>query len=147
MGQKVSDSVIIDASPDDVLAVILNLEAYPEWSDDIKKVEVIDTDDQGRPHLVHFDVDARVAQVDYVLRYLYDRAPDVAWELESGEMLSQLDGAYVLEEQAGGTRVTYSLDVDITMPVPGFLKKRAVRTILDTGLRGLKARVEGRAAG
>lgn len=147
MGQKVSDSVIIDASPDDVLAVILNLEAYPEWSDDIKKVEVIDTDDQGRPHLVHFDVDARVAQVDYVLRYLYDRAPDVAWELESGEMLSQLDGAYVLEEQAGGTRVTYSLDVDITMPVPGFLKKRAARTILDTGLRGLKARVEGRAAG
>lgn len=147
MGQKVSDSVIIDAGRDEVLAVILDLEAYPEWSDDIKDVEVLDTDDEGRPHLVRFDVDARVARVDYVLRYHYDRAPDVAWELESGEMLTQLDGAYVLEDQAGGTRVTYSLDVDITMPVPGFLKKRAARTILDTGLRGLKGRVEGRTTG
>lgn len=142
MGQKVSDSVHIAATKDEVLAVILDLEAYPSWSEDIKDVEVLDTDDQGRPHLARFDVDARVAQIDYVLRYDYDSAPDVAWGLESGEMLTQLDGAYVLDEQAGGTRVTYSLDVDIAMPVPGFLKKRAARTILDTGLQGLKARVE-----
>lgn len=143
MGQKVSDSVHIDASHDQVLAVILDLEAYPEWSDDVKAVEVLETDDQGRPHLARFDVDARVAQVDYVLEYDYDDTPDVAWSLYSSEMLTQLDGEYHLEEQSGGTRVTYSLDVDIAMPVPGFLKKRAAKTILDTGLSGLKARVEG----
>lgn len=142
MGQKVSDSVHIDATPDEVLAVILDLESYPEWSEDVKAVEVLSTDDQGRPDQAHFDVDARVAQVDYVLQYDYDSAPDVAWGLHSGEVLTQLDGAYVLEEMAGGTRVTYSLDVDIAMPVPGFLKKRAAKTILDTGLRGLKGRVE-----
>lgn len=142
MGQKVSDSVVIEASADDVLTTILDLEAYPEWSSDVKSVEVLDRDDQGRPRDAKFDVDARVAQVDYVLRYDYDGDADVQWSLLSGEVLSQLDGRYVLVDQDGSTHVTYALEVDITMPVPGFLKKRAARTILDTGLRGLKSRVE-----
>lgn len=142
MGQKVSDTVVIDATPDEVLAVILDLEAYPEWSQDVKSVQVVSSDDQGRPVDARFDVDARVAQVDYVLRYDYAGPADVQWSLLEGEVLRQLDGSYVLTEQGGGTHVTYALDVDISMPVPGFIKKRAARTILDTGLRGLKTRVE-----
>ena len=142
MGQKVSDTVVIDATPDEVLAVILDLEAYPEWSDDVNRVDVVSTDDQGRPRDARFDVDARVAQVDYVLRYDYDGPADVQWSLLEGEVLRQLDGSYTLVDRDGSTHVTYALEVDISMPVPGFIKKRAARTILDTGLKGLKARVE-----
>ncbi|MBY5161641.1 SRPBCC family protein [Salsipaludibacter albus] len=142
MGQKVSDTVVIDATPDEVLAVILDLEAYPEWSDDVNSVDVVSTDGQGRPRDARFDVDARVAQVDYVLRYDYDGPADVQWSLLEGEVLRQLDGSYTLVDRDGSTHVTYALEVDISMPVPGFIKKRAARTILDTGLKGLKARVE-----
>lgn len=142
MGDQASDSVVINASPDAIMAVILDLEAYPEWSDDIKKVEVLSRDDRERPLEVAFDVDARVARVEYTLRYDHAMDNGVTWSLMEGEVLDQLDGSYVLAPQGDTTEVTYALEVDIAMPVPGFLKKRAAKTILDTGLKGLKRRVE-----
>lgn len=142
MGDQASDSVVINASPDAIMAVILDLEAYPEWSDDIKKVEVLSRDDRQRPLEVAFDVDARVARVEYTLRYDHSVDDGVTWSLVEGEVLDQLDGSYVLAPQGDTTEVTYALEVDIAMPVPGFLKKRAAKTILDTGLKGLKRRVE-----
>jgi ribosome-associated toxin RatA of RatAB toxin-antitoxin module len=142
MADQVSDSVVINATADQVMAVILDLEAYPSWSDDIKAVEVLSVDEHGRPIEAHFDVDARVAQVDYTLRYDHSRADGVSWTLSQGEVLRQLDGEYDLSEGPDGTVVVYTLAADIAIPVPGFLKKRATRTILDTGLRGLKRRVE-----
>lgn len=142
MGDQASDSVVINASPDAIMAVILDLEAYPEWSDDIKKVEVLSRDDRERPLEVAFDVDARVARVEYTLRYDHAMDNGVTWSLVEGEVLDQLDGSYVLAPQGDTTEVTYALEVDIAMPVPGFLKKRAAKTILDTGLKGLKRRVE-----
>lgn len=142
MSDKASDSIVMDASPDEIMVVILDLEAYPEWSNDIKSVEVLSRDDQGRPLEAHFEADARVAQIDYTLRYDHDDPNGVSWTLTEGEVMRQLDGRYVLEAQGASTRVLYELEADIAIPVPGFLKKRATRTILDTGLKGLKKRVE-----
>ncbi len=145
MGERVSDDVTIRATADEVMEVVLDLEAYPEWAEGMKQVQVTERDDQGRPVLARFVVDARVAEVDYVLRYDHS-GDDLTWVLEQGEVLRQLDGRYHLVEHDGVTDVAYSLEVDITLPVPGFLKKRAAKTILDTSLRGLKDRVEARKA-
>lgn len=141
MGERVSDSVSIAADRDAVLDVVLDLEAYPGWAEGIRAAEVLERDPQGRPVLCRFVVDARVTEVDYVLRYHHD-GPHLTWELERSDMLRQLDGEYRLDEHDGVTDVTYTLEADITIPVPGFLKKRAAKVILDTSLRGLKQRVE-----
>lgn len=142
MSDKASDSTVIRATSARILEVILDLEAYPEWSDDIKQVKVLSTDDNGRPIEAHFDADIRVAQIDYTLRYDLSEPNIVSWNLTQGDVLRQLDGQYRLQEQGDDTLVNYSLEVDITLPVPGFLKKRATKIILGTGLRGLKQRVE-----
>jgi ribosome-associated toxin RatA of RatAB toxin-antitoxin module len=133
--------VTIAASADDILAVITDLEAYPQWAEGMKDVTVIARDDDGRPTRARFEVDARVAVVHYVLDYTYGNGR-LDWVLTEGDMLNQLDGSYVLDERDGATDVLYTIEADINIPVPGFLKKRAARTILETGLRGLKHRVE-----
>lgn len=145
MGERVSDDVTIEATADQVMEVVLDLEAYPDWAEGMKQVEITERDDQGRPVLARFVVDARVAEIDYVLRYDHG-GEDLTWTLEQGEVVRQLDGRYQLSERDGVTDVEYSLEVDITLPVPRFLKKRAAKTILDTSLRGLKQRVEERSA-
>lgn len=145
MGQRVSDTVTIRATREQVLDVVLDLEAYPEWAEGMKDVTVTERDEQGRPVLAHFVVDARVAEIDYVLRYHH--GDDLTWQLERGEVVRQLDGRYHFDERNGACDVEYALEVDVTLPVPGFLKKRAARVILDTGLRGLKERVEARSGG
>ncbi len=143
MGQRVSDTVTIRATRQEIMDVILDLEAYPEWAEGMKQVEVTERDDQGRPVLARFVVDARVAEIDYVLRYDHS-GDDLTWQLERGEVVRQLDGRYRIDETDGVAEVEYALEVDVTLPVPGFLKKRAAKVILDTGLRGLKQRVEAR---
>ena len=145
MGQRVTDSITIVAPAETVFEVIIDLESYPQWVDGMLEAEVLSYDDEDRPSEARFRVDARIAEVTYTLAYRYDGL-DVRWSLVEGETLTQLDGAYELREDGeDATRVGYTLEADVDMPVPGFLKKRATRTILDQGLRGLKEQAEDRA--
>jgi hypothetical protein len=81
----------------------------------------------------------------YVLGYDWDGDAAVRWHLaEGGSVISAMDGGYVLADTGGGTETTYELSVDIRIPMPGLLKRRAEKTIIDTALRGLKNRVESR---
>lgn len=141
MGQRVSDTTTVAAPVATVFDVITDLEAYPDWAEGMLEAEVLSRDEQERPTQARFRVDARITEVRYTLEYWYE-GWDVKWTLVEGETVTQLDGAYELGEQDGGTSVRYTLEGDVDMPVPGFLKKRATRTILDQGLRGLKQRAE-----
>lgn len=143
MGQSVSDSTTINAPAAAVFEVITDLESYPDWVEGMLEAEILSTDDEGRPEQARFKVDARVAEVTYTLQYRYE-GHDVTWTLVEGETVSQLDGAYELTDNGSRTEVRYSLEADVDMPVPGFLKKRATKTILDQGLRGLKQQAESR---
>ena len=144
MGQQVSDTARIAASPETILEVITDLDAYPEWAEGVQEAEALETDDQGRPTRGRFKVDARVVEVSYTLAYTYEGTERVAWELVEGETLNQLDGSYVLRPEGETTEVTYSLEADVDIPLPGFMKKRAAKQILESGLRGLKERAESR---
>ncbi len=141
MGERVADETTIDAPIDAVWNVIADVEAYPEWTDGVQETTVLSTTEEGYPLQAHFRVDAKVSEVSYTIEYVYEDY-DVRWHLVEGEMLSQLDGAYELREDGDGTHVRYSLEVDIDLPVPGFMKKRAARTILEQGLEGLRVRAE-----
>ncbi|MEX1177862.1 MAG: SRPBCC family protein [Nitriliruptor sp.] len=144
MGQRVSETTTIAAPAATVLAVITDLDSYPEWAEGMLEAEVLSRDDQGRPSEARFRVDAKVAEVAYTLRYSYTEDV-VSWTLVEGETVSQLDGRYVLAPDGTGTSVRYDLEADVDMPLPGFLKKRAAKQILEQGLDGLKRRAEARA--
>lgn len=144
MGERVSDKATVEAPIDTVWNTITDLASYPEWAEGVLEAEVLTTNADGYPETARFRVDARVAEVTYTLRYTYTDY-DVRWTLVEGETISQLDGAYLLAEVGAGTDVRYDLEADVDMPLPGFLKKRAAKQILDQGLRGLKARSEAQA--
>lgn len=143
MGQRVAAETVIAASPDAVYTVIADLEAYPDWAQDVQQTEVVERDDDGLPTLVSFAVDARIATVHYVLQYQHDRPHRMRWRLVEGEMLAQLDGSYRLAPAPDGTTtVRYELEAELAVPLPSFIQRRASRVILETGLAGLRARVE-----
>ncbi|MEX0836434.1 MAG: SRPBCC family protein [Nitriliruptor sp.] len=144
MGQRVSETTTIAAPAATILEVITDLESYPEWAEGMLETEVLSRDDQGRPAEARFRVDAKVAEIAYTLRYSYD-ADSVSWTLLEGETISQLDGRYELRPTDATTEVRYDLEADVDMPLPGFLKKRAAKQILEQGLEGLKRRAEARA--
>jgi ribosome-associated toxin RatA of RatAB toxin-antitoxin module len=143
VGQRVSETTTIAAPEATVLEVITDLDAYPEWAEGMLEAETLTRDDEGRPATARFRVDAKVAEVRYTLEYRYAEHT-VSWTLLEGETISQLDGRYELTPGGDRTEVRYDLEADVDMPLPGFLKKRAAKQILEQGLSGLKRRAESR---
>jgi hypothetical protein len=99
--------------------------------------------DDGRARRVHFVLDAGAVKDDYVLDYTWDDDRAVSWTLVTGQMQKRQDGSYVLTETGGRTEVTYSITIDLSIPMLGMIKRKAEKVILDTALKELKKRVEG----
>ena len=149
MAESVSESVKINASPAEVMAVIANLEDYPNWSDGFTAVEIITTHDDGGPRDASFSITTPVGKDSYELSYVWAGDESVSWTLNSDEdgkpkssMMKKLIGSYTLVPDGDGTKVTYTLEIDPKIPMMGFMKKKAAATIVDQALSGLKRRVE-----
>lgn len=144
MAEQATEHTSVTAPPERCFAVVADMERYPEWAADIKKVTVLERDDQGRALLVAFRTAAFGRSTNYTLAYDYADAPGVlAWRLTQGDITSKLDGSYVFDAaEGGGTDITYHLEVELRVPIPGFIKMRAQSRIMATALRDLKARVE-----
>ena len=133
----------MEAPPERCYEVVLDFERYPEWVADIKHVEVLARDADGRGTKVAFRAAAMGRSTSYTLAYDYAAAPrEVSWVLEKGDITRRLDGTYVFEPSEGGTEVTYHLAVELVVPLPGFIKSRAEGRIISNALRELKSRVE-----
>lgn len=144
MADKTSSTMTIDAPKSAIMAVISDFSAYPQWASGVRAAEVEQSGADGRPARVRFTLDAGVIKDKYLLGYTWHGDDEVRWELvERGSMVSDLTGAYRLDA-GGGTRtqVTYELSVSLAVPMPGMIKRRAERTIIDTALKGLRGRVE-----
>jgi ribosome-associated toxin RatA of RatAB toxin-antitoxin module len=144
VADQATEHMSVSASPERCFSVVADIERYPEWAADIKQVVVDERDDQGRPVLVTFRAAAFGRSTRYTLRYDFSEAPHIlAWKLTKGDITSKLDGSYVFDPAEGsGTEVRYHLEVELRVPIPGFIKMRAQSRIMSTAMRELKARVE-----
>jgi ribosome-associated toxin RatA of RatAB toxin-antitoxin module len=143
MVDHATDSILIAASADRCWNVVLDFAAYPQWARDIKQVSVVATDEQGRATEVSFRAAAMGRSARYTLRYDYSAAPEaLAWELVESDIMRSLSGEYRFVELAGGTQVTYELEVELVLPLPGFVKRRAEHKIIGFALDSLRRRVE-----
>ena len=126
--------------------VLVDFERYPTWARDLKQVEVLERDGEGRGTVVLYRAAAMGRSTTYVLQYDHGEAPHrLPWVLVRGDIMRKLDGAYVLTpdpDDPGRTRVVYDLEVDLVIPLPGFVKNRAEHKIIHTALRELRDRVE-----
>ena len=143
MADQSTQSIVVDAPAADVMAVIADFPAYPQWVAAAKKVEVEETGDDGRARRVHFVLDAGAVKDDYVLDYTWDGDRQVSWNLVKGQMQKRQEGSYTLAESGAGTEVTYAITIDTKMPLLGMMKRKAEKVILDTALKELKKHVEG----
>src|SRR5919197_841124 len=82
----------------------------------------------------------------YAVAIDFDRYPEWATDVKHVEVL-ELDGSYSFEAQDGGTQVGYVLAVDITIPLPGFMKKAAAGMIVQNAMKQLKEYVEAGGGG
>ena len=132
MADQTESSIVINASPADVMAIIADLPSYPEWSDGITSVVVLAVyEDDNRPADARFDLNSGAIKDTYELEYDWNGDQSVTWTLTKGDMLTAMDGAYVLTDNGNGTTtVNYRLAVDVKIPMIGMIKRKAEKVIV-----------------
>lgn len=135
-----SREVVIDATPDEIMDVLLDLESLTEWSSVHQKVEILERDEQGRPSKSRQTVKLVGVSDEQVLDYsVHDDG--VSWTLVSAKQQRAQEGRYTLTPEGDSTRVHFELTVDLSAPVPGFLVKRGAKGLMETATDGLRKRV------
>jgi hypothetical protein len=143
MPDESTQSITIDADPAQIMAVIADFANYPLWTGSVKQAVVLEDGTDGRARRVAFSLDAGIVRDQYELVYVWTGESKVEWELTEGQMMRAQHGSYQLDATGPGrTSVTYSLSVDLIIPMLGLLKRKAERVVMDTALKELKKRVE-----
>jgi uncharacterized membrane protein len=138
-------SIVIDAPLEDVMEVIEDYEAYPEWAD-VRTVEVRQRGEGSRATEVAYEVDVPVlGKASYTLTYRY--APGdtgLSWTTsEARGAIRDIRGEYLLRDVSETqTEVTYRLGVELGVLVPGFLRSEGATRVIEKALEKLKRRVE-----
>jgi ribosome-associated toxin RatA of RatAB toxin-antitoxin module len=140
-----SGSIVVDASPDDVLAVLRDVEAQPQWVPQVTAAELLEEYEDGTPATASFQLSTPMGDDDFTLEFAHDD-DGLSWTLVSSRMQKAQDGSYRLQPTGdGGTEVTLDLTVDHSLSVPGFLRRKVFGGWVDGSLRGLKEYVESEA--
>lgn len=140
--------ITVPASVEACFAVAVDLEAYPAWVQGITAVEVSERDARGWPLRARFEASAMGRRSAYALAYDLSEAPrQLGWTMVEGDLTSRLEGNYLFEpsptatDDEVATDVTYQLTVDLAVPLPGYVRRRAEDKIIEAALNRFKARV------
>ncbi|HEY6672388.1 MAG TPA: SRPBCC family protein [Solirubrobacterales bacterium] len=126
---------------------ITDYETFASWQSAVVDTEVLDWDAKGRGKRVRLFVDAKVRKVDYTLDYRYDEPERIEWDFVEGNGINDADGHYLFEDLGGDrTRATYKLGLEVGIPLPGPVARRAHKSTLKASVEDLKREAERRAA-
>jgi carbon monoxide dehydrogenase subunit G len=145
MTEQTESQIVIEASAPEVMDVLTDFEAYPEWAD-VKSATVLERGEGGIGTRVAFEVDVPVlGRASYVLAYRYAPADGgMSWvSTEARGAISDITGEYLLTEiDEDETKVIYRLSVEIGVLLPGFVRTQGEKRVIQNALEGLKRRVE-----
>lgn len=120
-------STIIETfvSPEELRAVVVALEKYPQFLPEVKKVDVKERSDKAL--LATFNVEVKAAGMDikteYTVRYTLGK-DEVSWTLVSSPTLTKNEGKWRFEETADGeTKAYYEAEIETSLPIAPDLQK------------------------
>jgi ribosome-associated toxin RatA of RatAB toxin-antitoxin module len=140
MATSDSREVVIEASPEEILDVIADVESTPTWSPQYQSCEVLEAYDNGRPKRVKMKIKTAGISDEQVVDYTW--ADDiVSWTLVSAGQLKAQDASYTLTPDGDKTKVKFDITIDLSIPLPGFVLKRAMKGAMETATDGLRQQV------
>ena len=135
-----SREVVIEATPDEIMDVLFDLESLTEWSSFHKEVQILERDKEGHPSKSRQVIEIMGVSEEEVLDYCF-HDDGVRWTLVSAKQQRAQEGRYTLTPEGDSTRVRFELTVETSVPVPGFLVKRGAKGLMEMATDGLRKRV------
>ena len=137
----------IDAPIERCYEIAADVDNIADWQEGVTDVDVLERDGEGRPLVAEIHNDAKVRTVKVRVRFSYDPPHGLSWTQEKGDLKS-LEGSWRFEPAGdGGTRATYTLDIDpglvLGMLLRGPVEGRVRDMMVKARPEQLKTRAEG----
>ncbi|KAF0959651.1 SRPBCC family protein [Rhodococcus sp. T7] len=133
MALSVSGEFEIEASPEQVMAALVDVERIPEWSVVHKKVVVESRFDDGRPRTVRMTLAVLGVSDTQLAEHKWIDDEQMSWTLLESEKQKCQEGEYRLIPTSRGTSVQLTMAVEPKVWVPKSVlrqgQKQAVRLI------------------
>ena len=131
---------IFDAPIENVFQVISNYESYPEFMDGVKSVKIISK--KGESTTAEYNIDI-IKKFTYVLELTEKKNEALTWTFVSGDIFKKNNGGWYLKDLGNGkTEVTYKVDVDFKMMVPGMISKKLIASNLPSMMKQVNLRAK-----
>jgi ribosome-associated toxin RatA of RatAB toxin-antitoxin module len=140
MAASDSREVVIEATSEEILDVIADVEATPDWSPQYQSAEILETGDDGRPRRVKMKVKTAGVTDEMEIQYTWSE-DKVSWTLIKAGALKAQDASYTLTPDGDKTKVRFDITIDLSIPMPGFVLKRALKGGTESATEGLRKQV------
>jgi coenzyme Q-binding protein COQ10 len=137
-------SITINAPLDTVFEVVADVERYPEFLPEVKKIQV--TNRRGNELDAHYVAEV-VKTIKYTVHLKEERPNRISWTFVEGELMKDNRGHWDLQDLGNGqTKATYNIEVTLGPLVPKTIVNALVDTSLPRLLENFKKRAEAKAA-
>jgi coenzyme Q-binding protein COQ10 len=113
---KASTTEVFNCTPEQFFKIISDYEKYHEFLQEVKSCKVIKS--EGSRKLVEYNVSV-IKSFKYSLWMTESPPTGISWEFGGGDVFKTSLGSWKLENEAGKTRATYSVEATFSMFVPG----------------------------
>lgn len=136
---KASTTEVFKCTPEQFYKIISDYEKYHEFLSEVKQCKVIKT--EGNRKLVEYNVSV-IKTFKYSLWMTENPPTGISWELASGDMFKTSVGSWKLENEAGKTRATYTVEATFGVFVPGPIANALVSVNLPNMMSAYHKRVK-----
>ncbi|HET6736870.1 SRPBCC family protein [Mycobacterium sp.] len=145
MAVRTSREIVIEAPPEAIMDALADVESMLSYSPAYKRVEILDTYDDGRPHHVRIAIKVLGRLDEEVLEYRW--GPDwLVWDAEETRQQYAQHVEYTLRPDHAGTSTVVRVDITVepNSLIPDYFIKKAGKSVIDAATEGLRNRVLGK---
>ncbi|KHD87960.1 MAG: polyketide cyclase [Bdellovibrio sp. ArHS] len=136
---KASTTEVFNCTPEQFYKIIADYEKYHEFLPEVKQCKVLKS--EGHRKLVEYNVQV-MKSFKYSLWMTENASQSITWEFASGDIFKTSVGSWKLENEAGKTRATYSVEATFSMFVPGPIANALVSVNLPNMISSYHKRVK-----
>ncbi len=144
---RVESSVIINSDVDKVFALARDIESFPQFMPDLKKVSILDKSPDGRRVISEFvgDIKQFKITVKWTEEDEWDEdAKTCRFKLIKGDF-KNYSGLWTFEPVEGGTKFTSVIDFEYDIPLIGPMIKALVAKLMKQNVENMLQAIKKRA--
>lgn len=131
---------IFDVEKEKIFKVISDLESYPDFMTGVENLEILET--SGNQVKARYDLNL-IKKFSYIMNHTVEAPDKVSWSFVSGDFIKRSEGSWELKDLGdGNTEVTYKIDIDFKVMVPGMISKKLVSSNLPSMMKAVKEKAK-----